>query len=653
MPNNTADRIRADLQALRGWAVLLVVFFHAKLIYLPSGYLGVDIFFVLSGYFITRQIAEAIRGRTFSLAGFYLRRARRLLPAAYVVLAACSLVSAVVLERAELFDFYWQLLGAVTFTANIAVWRQTGYFELAAEYKPLLHFWSLALEEQYYLLLPVTLLLVAPKRWGALVLAASVASLAAYLVLLPLKPGATFYLLPTRAWELGLGSLVALYGRGRLVAQLALRLRPVALLALACCGFIPAVGYGRSLLLVIVCFCTMAIIASERKAKTTAHGMNILVNIGDFSYSLYLVHWPILAFAHSAYVTRELPIGLRFLAVLLAFALGYVLHRYVERRFRAAPSPGSWRQLLTVLSWSLLPLMVAAVTFLPYRNDPSDENLGYMSQGFSVQCDQAGSFTDDDRCRNGPSPRLIIWGDSFAMPLVSAFASTLQYPLVQATRSHCGPVLNLAPLSNSEEGRLWAESCLKFNQSVLDYLGRTPSIEYVVLSSAWFQYVSKGGGHVSTRLLRTGTEGTEETDRSVAVTFEKLKATIASIQALGKKVIVVGPPPFLLFESNLGKCAVRMERGKIVLGVAHNSCDIDIADWERDGREIIELLQRIKLEIPVGLIRLDDALCGAKICAVTQDNVVMYRDGGHLSFKGAQRLAEQMNFPRLVTEGSR
>ena len=124
---------------------------------------------------ITRQIAEAICDQTFSLAGFYLRRARRLLPAAYVVLAVCSLLSGVVLERAELYDFYWQLLGAVTFSANIAMWRQTGYFELAAEYKPLLHFWSLALEEQYYLLLPVTLLLVAPKRWGLLVLVTSLA----------------------------------------------------------------------------------------------------------------------------------------------------------------------------------------------------------------------------------------------------------------------------------------------------------------------------------------------------------------------------------------------------------------------------------------------------------------------------------------------
>lgn len=653
MLSNSPDRIRADLQALRGWAVLLVVFLHAKLISLPSGYLGVDIFFVLSGYFITRQIAEAIRAQTFSLASFYLRRARRLLPAAYVVLVVCSLLSGVILERAELYDFYWQLVGAVTFSANIAVWRQTGYFELAAEYKPLLHFWSLALEEQYYLLLPVTLLLIAPKRWGILVLVTSLASLAAYLILLPLKPGATFYLLPTRAWELGLGSLVALYGHRQGIAQFAFRVRPLALLVVACCGFSPALGQGRSVLLVAVCVSTMVIISGARAGSTKARGVNILANIGDISYSLYLVHWPILAFAHSAYVTRELPSWVRVAAALLAFVLGYLLHRYVERRFRAAQSSGSWRQLLAVVSFAFLPMMAAAISFLPYRNDPPEENLGHMGQGFGVQCDYPGLFTDDSRCKDGASPRLMIWGDSFAMPLVSAFASTLPYPVVQATRTHCGPVLNLAPLSSSEEGRRWAESCLKFNDSVLDYLARTPSVEYVVLSGAWFQYVSKAGGHVSTRLLLAGAEGTSESDRSVEVTFERLKATITRIQALGKKVVVVGPPPFLLFESNIGKCAVRTKRGKIVLGVVNNSCDIDSADWAREGREIIELLQQIKLEIPAGLIRLDDTMCVAKVCEATQNGVIMYRDGGHLSFKGAQRLAEQMNFARLVSETAR
>ena len=653
MLNNLPVRIRTDLQVLRGWAVLLVVFFHAKLVYLPSGYLGVDIFFVLSGYLITRQIAEGIRNQSFSLSAFYVRRAKRLLPAAYVVLVVCSLLSGVILERAELYDFYWQLLGAVTFSANLAVWRQTGYFELAAEYKPLLHFWSLALEEQYYLLLPVTLLLVQPRRWGMLILATSVASLAAYLLLLPLKPGAAFYLLPTRAWELGLGSLVALYGQRDSLLRIARAARPLALGVLAVCGLIPAVGQWRSALLVLVCLSAMAIIACERKTDYANPGVKGLAKLGDISYSLYLVHWPILAFAHSAYVTRELPLWVRGLAVLLALVLGYALHRFVERRFRATGQGSSWRQLAAVLSIALVPLIVAAVTFLPYRNDPPEENLGHMGQGFSVDCDRVGQFVVDPRCQNGPSAKLMIWGDSFAMPLVSAFASALPYPIVQATRSHCGPVLDLAPLSDSEEGRRWADSCLGFNQSVLDYLEQTPSIEYVVLSSAWFQYVSTGGTHVSTRLLRRDAGSTGSLDRSVDVTFEKLRTTILRVQALGKKVVVFGPPPFLLFESNFGKCAVRTLRNKIVLGVKNDRCDMDAADWQREGREILELLARLNREVPVGLVRLDESMCGPTVCPVTQEKVIMYRDGGHLSFLGAQRLATEMNFQRLIAEQAR
>lgn len=154
---------RVDLQALRGVAVLLVLFYHADML-LPGGYLGVDVFFVISGYLITGLVCRALERGEFSFGEFYYRRAKRLLPAAYVTLLVTGLLAPVILNDAELRDFFAQLIGALTFSSNVVLFLQSGYFEGAADLKPLLHIWSLSIEEQYYFLLPAALVLL-PQRF--------------------------------------------------------------------------------------------------------------------------------------------------------------------------------------------------------------------------------------------------------------------------------------------------------------------------------------------------------------------------------------------------------------------------------------------------------------------------------------------------------
>ena len=188
---------RIDIQALRGLAILLVLLHHGRLLpWLKAGHLGVDVFFVVSGYLITGILQRALAEGTFTFAGFYFRRTKRLLPAAYVTFAVTALLSALFLTRPETRDFTWQLLGAVTFTGNIALWMQTGYFEGAAHLKPLLHVWSLSIEEQYYLLLPAALVFTPRRFWKLGMLALVAGSVVLCFALLPSKPGAVFYLLP-------------------------------------------------------------------------------------------------------------------------------------------------------------------------------------------------------------------------------------------------------------------------------------------------------------------------------------------------------------------------------------------------------------------------------------------------------------------------
>ena len=185
---------RTDIQVLRALAIFLVVLYHAKL-GISGGYLGVDIFFVISGYLITRMVSQGIDLNEFSFPNFYFRRAKRLLPAAYVTFLLVAILSIIFLDGTERQDFAKQLLGAVTFTGNIVLWRQVGYFDSNAVLKPLLHVWSLSIEEQYYLLLPAALVFTPKRYWLFVAVMTAIISLGFCIVLMAFKLSqpSTFY----------------------------------------------------------------------------------------------------------------------------------------------------------------------------------------------------------------------------------------------------------------------------------------------------------------------------------------------------------------------------------------------------------------------------------------------------------------------------
>ena len=193
------SELRTDVQALRGIAVLMVLAHHAKVPLIRGGYLGVDIFFVLSGFLITALVAKDINASEFSFARFYWRRAWRLLPAVYATIALCIAAAPWLRTSYEMRDFVAQVWGAITFSANIVLWLQTGYFERAAELKPLLHVWSLSIEEQYYLLLPALLFFVGRAKWLRVASVVTAASLTACFFVSTESVAAAFYWVPTRA----------------------------------------------------------------------------------------------------------------------------------------------------------------------------------------------------------------------------------------------------------------------------------------------------------------------------------------------------------------------------------------------------------------------------------------------------------------------
>jgi peptidoglycan/LPS O-acetylase OafA/YrhL len=631
---------RSDIQVLRGLAVLFVVVQHAGVPLVSGGFLGVDMFFVISGFLVGGIILDACDQHKFSFAEFYLRRARRLLPAAYCTIAVTAVVAALVLDPFELRQFLDQALGAFTFSANFVLWRQVDYFNSAAELKPLLHMWSLAIEEQFYLLAPLLLVFV-PARWRlASIGFITLASLALCLYFVQRNPSAAFYLLPFRAWELGAGVLTALLVRhgGALPRWRGI----ITLIAGAVVVALPFVATtkGHPGLAAIMCCTATAALLAVGTARPVRPALRPLVWLGDRSYSLYLVHWPVFAFAYNVFID---PVPGYLLAILfcLCLMLAHLQYEFVEQRFRRAPVRRP--AIAAVLA---VPACVAALVFgTASFARPYDPQTRAGNGGLDASCDYRGDFVPRAECESGVAPTALLWGDSFAMHLAPGLAATLPGGLMQATRSVCGPLLDLAPMNGDLFTENWARQCIQFNRSVIDYLATAPQIDVVVLSSVWLQYVPKGEDIDWHSLVHGDDYVAGDLDEDVVLAA--LKQTVAAVRATGKHVVLVAPPPDDKFD--IGRCLSRQQAA--LPTVSHYpDCSFAEADYRRLRAPVLHLLERVREDNIVPIISLADLICTDGNCRTEIDGLPLYRDEAHLSIPGSIYIGGKMNIGGLVEQ---
>ncbi len=339
-PNAPACLTRADIDGLRALAVVPVVLYHFHVAPFGGGYVGVDVFFVISGFLITGLIHAEMRSGEYSLAAFYERRARRILPALFAVVAAAAVAALFLLFPADLRRFGESVAATALFVSNFDFWQQSGYFDAGAEAKPLLHTWSLAVEEQFYLLFPLLLgLFRSAGRRGLLLLAGglALASFGFGLWAVRAYPAMAFYLAPARVWELMLGAILALAEvprPPRWIAE-ALSLLGLALLAVAVFAFSPDTPMPGANALLPCLGAALLIYANGAGDTLAARGLSLrpMVFAGLISYSLYLWHWPVFVFAR---YLRVAPLGAAETLALIALSVGLAVlsWRFVERPFR-------------------------------------------------------------------------------------------------------------------------------------------------------------------------------------------------------------------------------------------------------------------------------------------------------------------------------
>ena len=643
---------RRDVDGLRAVAVIPVILFHAGFKTFSGGFVGVDVFFVISGYLITTIILSEKEQGTFSLVNFYERRTRRILPALFLVMFVSLPFGWLWLLPSDMKDFSESLVAVSTFSSNIFFWRNAGYWDVANELKPLLHTWSLAVEEQYYVLFPLFLMLMwrFRKRWilsSFMVVAATSLLLAQWGAYN--KPTATFFLLPTRGWELAIGASIAFYFLYRkhtirtilshksideIMGLIGLLMIGYAVLVFnetipfpSLYTLIPTVGTG-----LIILF------SSSQTLVGRLLGAKQLVGIGLISYSAYLWHQPLFAFARHRSLTEPSELLYSGLAV-LSIALAYLSWRYVEKPFRMKGVFSRRKIFIFAAVGSVLFAVTGLTGHITNGFDGRSTKSGLTelsidkklkpNHGLSVTCED--SFTLSPDCRTSDRPEILIWGDSYAMHLVQGImASNPDAKIIQMTKSVCGPFFDLAPVSEPDYPVSWSRGCLEFTGKVRKWLKENNTVRYAVLSSPFTEYLSRD------LLLRNGDRKSGNTDLAV----KEFKKTLAELNAMGITPVVFSPMP--RNGINLGRCLARAVWFEIDL----DDCNFQVNTMSKNTLDVYSFLEIIKENYPV--VRLDRFICDNVICRTHYGSIFLYKDGGHLSREGSAELGRMVDFYKII-----
>ena len=524
-------RYRPEVDGLRGIAVMAVVAYHGGL-GLSGGYVGVDVFFVISGYLITSLILKDLEDGTFRIARFWERRVRRIIPAMVVVAAAILVAGWFILLPTDYAELGKSTAFQAVFGANIFFWRTTGYFAGPAEERPLLHTWSLAVEEQFYLFVP--LILFGLFKWRTfrrhgpmllLFLAVIVLSLGTSIFSVYRAPAATFYLLPTRAWELLCGSCIAIMPTSSLPKCRSFR--EVAAWTGLCGILIPCFFYTKTtpfpglaavapcLGAAVLVWATDECVSADVEPVTLSRVLAArpIVFVGLTSYSFYLWHWPL--FVYSRYWSlKPLSTPYRLGLVVLAFFLAVLCWHFVETPFRKKTICKTKRAIFAFGTASITAVLILGVSVVVLHGIPArfpPEAFRYANAGndksfihqLTVADAQAGRFAPI----GAPAPNapigVVVWGDSHAMAAMPAFDEVLKecgIAGVQATISSVAPVLGARFQTTGG-----IRDARAFNDAVFDFI-KAQKVRDVVLVAYWQTYTDSNGDVPLDRALLSTTQ---------------------------------------------------------------------------------------------------------------------------------------------------
>lgn len=625
---NPAIGYRRDIDGLRAIAVLPVVLFHLGVAPFSGGFIGVDVFFVISGFLITSIVYREQQAGDFSYARFYERRIRRLFPALAVMLLLTGVVAWFLLlpEDYKLFSEAQGL--SVLFLANFHFWNKTDYFNDAVGNIPLLHTWSLSVEEQFYLLFPPLLLLLirfVPRRVNLALFGLAALSLVGAQATVTRVPETAFYLVHLRAWELLAGALLATGAVRPIVGQW---LREG-------CAFVGLGLIAGSVFLLDkqTAFPGLSALPAVLGAALIIHagasgstligrllGVKALVFFGLISYSLYLWHWPLFVFA-GYYQIAPLGAVEKLGLFIVACLLGWLSWRYVESPFRRAGEPSDRRRFFRRTGWVAGALVVISLPGTiskgaAFRLPPDivsiqaveEEKIPFHRSCFELSPQQINA--DSQVCTLGAEgePTFLLWGDSHSLSLAHGVDLAAKSENVSGRflgKSVCPPALGTQNFMASDV------ACSDFNSSVIGYLDQHPSIQKAILVGVWFIYDERSTGPAET---------------GFDAGFER---ALDALVSRNLDVTVVLQVPKVAYDVPATLARLKWyER------------DLDIRPLRTVHLEqtasFREQLQQLSGRYRFEVLNLDDVYCDERFCNVEINREPLYRDSHHLSKAGSR-----------------
>ena len=615
---------RADIDGLRAVAVLAVVAFHAAPAHLPGGFAGVDVFFVISGYLITGLLLDDPQPLKPRLRAFYARRVRRIFPALLVVLAGALAAGWYLLLPGEWTDLGRHAAAASAFVVNIVFWREANYFDPRLESSPLLHLWSLSVEEQFYLLWPLLLALVVRGRARWWIASVVLASFALGVALVARHGEAAFFLLPPRAWELLAGALLAWR------ADSDAGLRPVVRNALSIAGIVLIVAAFVSIdrtrlfpggwaLLPVAGTCCMIAAGPDAWVQRNLLARRFVVAVGLVSYPLYLWHWLALSLVRTVEAGYQSDAQVAA-ALAVSSLLAIATYLWIERPLRARSVRVAIPLLAVAAILGAVSLAVMAGVLHPRIDRPELQRFDaarndWQFPSSSMRRETVANGLPVEVIGHG-SRRILFLGDSNMQqyaPRIDALVNGPSRPEVTAifaTAGSCPPVFGA--IADIRAG------CADFSQRALD-LARDASIATVVLAAQWPGYVHPAGSGPQPDELRIG-------DKAWTEALEAFGARLASLRTTSKQVYVLLDIPAAI-ELDPRFVLHRRWSG----GIELRDAGIDRTVLERRQAPVLVPLAQVAGAAGAVVIDPVKALCSATRCpSVDSDGEPLYRDGYHL-----------------------
>ena len=628
---STPLKYRADIDGMRAIAVMLVLVFHFSLVPAArAGFLGVDVFFVISGFLITAILRRRLDSGIFSIGAFYVNRIRRLAPALLAILLMTMSAGALWLFPNELIELSKQALVSQLYVANFYFWRNISYFGLSVHDVFLLHTWSLAVEEQFYLFYPVCILFLhrhLRKYFWAAIMLGFLISFGLNILFVGQKPEATFYLLPTRAWELLMGALVLLvagkWTPNKFVAEM-IGLLGAGLVIIGVTFYRNDFHFPGFYALLPTTGAACLLLSGQGVATSASRVLSWppIVYVGKISYSLYLVHWPINVFADLLieHYSRGWRLGMFALSIVLAAIVYHAVEEPTHhKRYLATKNKLLLGYAAGVAATASVFVIVYLSNGLPQRFPDQVVRLANYTNDKEEHleaCDFAGQALGNPNsfCQigaAGQSPEWFVYGDSHALTAYAAFDKWLKINGQAGLfifRHGCPPLNGVHLFGDKGE-------CFAFNQAVTHFIESHAYLRNIALVSTWRQAIE---GRLS---MSSQVQPTEE--ELVQLFTDSFSQTLKHLHDLGRRVYVWEPVPG-------ARKNVPRELARAAWQHRPADIEIDLGEYRSTYRFFFDALKKDRRWISV-LFSPSQALCNTGKCAVSHDGNPLYADNGHIT----------------------